>query len=253
MTSGPAPDLEILEVRAVNSAEKRVLRDAARRFLRAGFGPWVFASVKLRIDPVYAEILRQGLLPRSGRILDLGCGQGITLCAIRSAGDCYRSGGYPPSWRPPPENVELFGLEVRERQVRVAREALSGVARIEAADLRSVELPPCRAVVVFDALHYLDHDEQDALLHRIRDAIEEGGTLLLREADADGGRGFDAVRWSERLRSTLRGAAAQRFHYRSAACWVERIRSLGFETRVQEMGGRTPFKNVLLSGVRRSS
>ncbi len=253
MTGEPASDLKALEVRTRDSAEKRVLCGAARRFFRSGIGPWAFASVKLRIDPVYTEILRQGLLPRSGRILDLGCGQAITLSAIRSAQDGYRKGDFPSSWQPPPENVELCGFDVRARQVRIARDALSGEARIEAADLRSVELPRCRAAVIFDALHYLSHPEQEALLHKIRDAVEIRGTLLLREADADGGRGFVAVRWSERLRAALRGAGGQRFHYRSAASWVERIRTLGFETRVQEMGGRTPFKNVLVHGIRRSS
>jgi SAM-dependent methyltransferase len=252
MTGEPDADLEFLEVRTKDCAEKRVLRDAARRFLRAGIGPWIFASVKLRIDPVYVEVLRQGLL-RSGRILDLGCGQGITLAAIRAAQEAYRSGSFPSSWRPPPENVELRGIDVRRRQVRVAREALSEEARIDAADLRSAELPSSRAVLIFDALHYLGREEQDALLHKVRDAVGSGGILLLREADADGGRGFDAVRWSERVRSTLRGAAGQTFHYRSAASWVESIRSLGFETRVQDMGGRTPFRNVLVHGVRRSS
>ena len=253
MSDDPARDLELLEVRTKDSGEKGVLDEAAGRFFRAGIGPWIFASGKLRIDPIYVEILRQGLLPRSGRILDLGCGQAITLSAIRSAQDRYRRGDFPSSWRSPPADVELVGFDVGRRQVQIAREALSGEARIEEVDLRTVELPPCRAVLVFDALHYLSSNEQDTLLHKIREAVEVGGTLLLREADADGGRGFDAVRWSERLRATLRGAGRQAFHYRSAASWVERIQSLGFETRVQGMGGRTPFKNVLVHGVRRSS
>jgi hypothetical protein len=128
-----------------------------------------------------------------------------------------------------------------------------GEAYIEAADLRSVELPSCSAAVILDALHYMEPRDQEGLLVKIGRAVEIGGTILLREADASGGRGFEAVRWSEALRATLRGGWRQRFHYRSAASWAQWIASLGFETRIQEMGGRTPFKNVLVHGVRLSS
>jgi len=233
-----------------SSAEKRLFQEAARRFSRAGVGPWAFARVKLRIDPVYREILKQGLLPRSGRILDLGCGQALTLSAIRSAQRQYEKRDFPTGWRPPPHDVELCGFEIREREVSIARKALSGEARIEAADLRSLQLPSCSAAVILDALHYMEPRDQEVLLVKIGRAVETGGTIVLREADASGGRGFEAVRWSEALRATLRGGWRQRFHYRSAADWAQRIASLGFETRIQEMGGRTPFRNILVHGVR---
>lgn len=233
------------------TAEDRLLNDAARRFSRAGVGPWAFASVKLRIDPVYKEILRQGMLPRSGRIIDLGCGQALTLSAIRSAQRQYQKQDFPSTWQPPPLDVELLGFDVRERQVSIARKALSGEAHIEAADLRTVELPPCTAAVIFDALHYMEPPDQEALLAKVGRAVAIGGAIVVREADASGRSGFEAVRWSETLRATLRGRWRQRFHYRSASDWEQRIASLGFETRVQEMGGRTPFKNVLVHGVRR--
>ena len=236
-----------------SSAEKRLLKEAARRFSRAGIGPWAFARVKLRIDPVYREILRQGMLPPSGRIIDLGCGQALTLSAIRSAQRQYEKRDFPADWRAPPRDVELCGFDIRKREVSIARKALLGEAQIEAADLRSVQLPSCSAAVILDALHYMEPRDQEALLVKVARAIEIGGSIVLREADASGGRGFEAVRWSEALRATLRGGWRQRFHYRSAADWAQRIASLGFETRTQEMGGRTPFRNVLVHGVRLSS
>lgn len=235
------------------SAEGRLFESAARPFSRVGIGPWVFARLKFRIDPVYREILKQGILPSSGRIIDLGCGQALTLSAIRSAQRLYEKRDFPKGWQPPPRNVELCGFDIREKQVSIAQKALSGEAQIHTVDLRNVELPQCRAVVILDALHYLEPHEQESLLEKMGHAIESGGTIVVREADASGGRGFNAVRYSETLRARLRGQWRQRFHYRSAEDWARRIAGLGFETRIQDMRGRTPFRNVLVHGVRASS
>lgn len=235
------------------SAEGRLFDAAARPFSRVGVGPWMFARVKLRIDPVYREILKQGMLPSTGRIIDLGCGQALTLSAIRSAQRLYEERDFPAGWQPPPQDVELYGFDIREKQVSIAKRALSGIACIETADLRAVQLPSCRAAVIFDALHYMEVDDQERLLEKMGRAVEPGGTIVLREADASGGRGFDAVRYSETLRARLRGQWRQAFHYRSGEDWARRIASMGFETHVQEMGGRTPFRNVLVRGVRSSS
>ena len=205
------------------------------------------------LTPVYKEILKQGILPSSGRIIDLGCGQALTLSAIRSAQRLYEQRDFPEGWLPPPRDVELCGFDSREKQVSIAQKALSGEAQIHTADLRDVQLPRCRAAVILDALHYLEPHEQESLLEKMGHAIESGGTIVVREADASGGGGFKAVRYSETLRARLRGRWRQRFHYRSAEDWGQRIASLGFETRIQDMGGRTPFRNVLVHGVRSSS
>ncbi len=235
------------------AAENRLFASAARPFSRVGIGPWVFARLKFRIDPVYREILKQGILPSSGRIIDLGCGQALTLSAIRSAQRLYQKRDFPQGWQPPPSDVELCGFDINAKQVSIAQKALSDEAQIHTADLRNLELPPCRAVVILDTLHYLEPHEQESLLEKMGQAIENGGTIVVREADANGGRGFAAVRHSETLRARLRGQWRQRFHYRSAEDWARRIAKLGFETRIQDMGARTPFRNVLVHGVRSSS
>jgi trans-aconitate methyltransferase len=234
------------------TAERRLFDAAAKPFSRVGVSPWVFARFKLSIDPVYREILKQGILPSAGRILDLGCGQALTLSAIHSAQRFYQAGDFPAGWRAPPHDVELCGFDIREKEVSIANRALSGVAQISTADLRDVELPSCRAAVVLDALHYLEPHEQERLLQKMGQAIERGGTIIVREADASAGRGFDAVKYSETFRARLRGQWRQRFYYRSAEDWARLIASMGFETDVQSMGGRTPFRNVLVHGIRSS-
>jgi SAM-dependent methyltransferase len=241
-----------LDAGSARDAEARLLRDAARRFSGAGLGPWAFASLKLRIDPIYRELLRQGMLPTSGLIADLGCGQGLTLSVIRSAQRQHERRQFPDGWAPPPRDVELWGCDVRRPQVAIARRALGEDARIERADLRTVALPSCRAALMFDSLHYLDRDEQDHVLDKVGKAVEPGGTIVVREADARDGARFDAVHVSEMLRAKLRGQWRQRFCFRSGEEWTRKLASLGFDTRVQGMAGRTPFRNVIIHGVRRT-
>ena len=234
----------------MNLAEERLTTEAARRYLRAGVGPWLFASFKLRTDPVYKEILRQGILPSRGRILDVGCGLALALSLIRSAQLQYARANFPRDWPPPPEDVELCGLDLRVRQVSIARRALSGEASIEPADIRHVTLPRCRAALLLDVLHYLGPQDQENLLAEIGRVLESGGTIVIREADSNGGKGFQAVRFSERVRAHLRGQFRQGFHYRSAEDWERQIAKLGFVTSVQKMAAGTPFANVMVLGHR---
>jgi SAM-dependent methyltransferase len=206
----------------------------------------------MRIDPVYAAILEPGFLPSSGRIADLGCGQGITLAVISTAARLYESGDLPGGMEPP-RDVELLGFDVREKQVAIAQRALGNDARIQVADLRTLRIPQCRAIVLFDSLHYMADGDQQLVLNNVASALEPGGTLLIREADAGGGKGFAAVRYSEMLRAFGRGDWRQEFFFRTAGEWAERVERLGFEVRTEDMSGRTPFRNVLLRGVRLSS
>ncbi len=204
------------------------------------------------MDRVYMEILKQGLLPSTGRIADLGCGQGLTLAAILSAQKQYERNTFPRGWPPPPSDIELNGFDIREREVGIARQALSTEANIEVVDLRRFDIPRCQAVIILDVLHYLAPEDQETLIERIGLAVENGGTIVLREADESEVAGFYAVRYSEVVRARLRGQWRQRFHYRSGDDWAQQLERLGFETRVQEMRGRAPFRNVLVHGLRRS-
>jgi hypothetical protein len=83
------------------------------------------------------------------------------------------------------------------------------------------------------------------VLEKAAAALEPGGLLLLREADAGAGLAFLATQWSERLLEVLRGRLRNRLHYRSAAEWSGLLESLGFSVAEEPMSAGTPFANVL--------
>jgi uncharacterized protein (DUF2062 family)/trans-aconitate methyltransferase len=228
-----------------------LLEETAYRYLGNGMFDWEFVRGKLRHDPVYLQVLRQGLLPSGGRLLDLGCGRGILMSLLVTARDRYTRGLHPEGWAPPPAALELHGIETSPKAARAARAALGGEARIDVADLRTdfenTELPPARTVLLLDVLHYLPAEAQEDLLRKIAGALEPGGLLLIRDADADAGRRFIATRIQERACALARRHWKQRFHYRSAREWRQLLESAGFTVDLQPMGMGTPYGNVLLT------
>ncbi|HEV8578640.1 MAG TPA: DUF2062 domain-containing protein [Thermoanaerobaculia bacterium] len=222
--------------------------EAARRYLDAGMLHWEFVRGKLRYDPLYFNLLRLGLLPSGGRLLDLGCGRGIVFSLVLAAREIAGRGLYPAGWAPPPENLTFAGIEGRPKTAETARKTLGAEASIETADLRTAELPVAKAILLLDVLHYLPAADQQALLAKAAAALVPGGVLLIRDADAAAGRRFTATRLQERLSAVLRGHWGQRFHYRSAAEWGELLARLGLTVDAHPMGMGTPYANVLLAG-----
>lgn len=235
-----------------------LIEETAYRYLGHGMFDWEFTRGKLRHDPVYLQILKNGLLPPEGRLLDLGCGRGIFLSLLVTACDRFDQGVFPAGW-PPPPTLDLHGIETSPAAARAARAALSSsgtsesTATIVVADLQDAELPPADAALLLDVLHYLPAQGQEDLIARVAAALEPGGLLLIRDADAAGGWRFTATRVQERVCALARRHFRQRFHYRGAAEWVRLLESAGFDVEVQPMGMGTPYSNVLMAARRRRS
>src|SRR5262249_36901312 len=161
----------------------------------------------------------RGWLPDSGALLDLGCGQGFLLALLASARERFERGEWPQAWPPAPRRLLLHGIEVDPRRVAVARRALDTHANVMAGDIRHAASSSCTTVVVLDVLLYLNDGEQRDVIGKIATALEPGGVLVLREADAGAGPGFHVTRWAERVLETARGRLRTRLHYRAARQW----------------------------------
>lgn|GEM_PF-199671 len=222
-----------------------VLREAAAEpYLKAGVLHWEFVRGKLRHDPMYRGLLEAGLLPRRGRLVDLGCGRGILLSLLVAVADAAEDGEVIAP-------MQLTGIELRRSHARAARKALSQLPHqpeidIRQGDLRETPLPPCDTAVLLDVLHYMPAAAQVDLLGRVAEKLRPGGMLLLREADADAGWRFATTRSAERLMAVLRGHFRQRFHFRGQAAWEELATAAGLVVDSRPMSEGTPYGNVLL-------
>lgn len=210
----------------------RLADETARRYLETGVSHWEFVRGKLRHDPMYREILSSAL-PEEGVLLDLGCGRGILLSLVlTSNGTCA-------------SRRTLIGVESREALAAVARIATGPAASVVTADVRTVNFPRSRALMMLDLLHYLSAADQEDLIRRASAALEPGGVMWIREPDRARTLRFLATRAGERLACVMRGEWRRRLHYRGCDDWCSLLRreGLGVSTRGASRG--TPFANVL--------
>jgi hypothetical protein len=110
-------------------------------------------------------------------------------------------------------------------------------------------------VLCLDVLHMMPFSDQEQLLARYAEALEPGGVIVVREADASAGWRFLAVSAGNRAKALFFGHWKQTFHFRAAADWHALFENLGFDVGRVGTGDGTPFANVLfvLSDRRRVS
>ena len=224
---------------------RELFEAATRPYRDAGRYAWNFARGKLRHDPVFVSLLRDGLLPDRGSLLDAGCGRGVLLSLLAAAKRQHAAGRWPPGWPAPPTRLALRGFDSHAARVRLAGGVLGDSARVELHDLRDFAFAPASVIVMLDVLLYLDAPAQERVLDKAAAALEPGGLLLLREADAGAGFAFLATRCSALLEGILRGSFAPQLHCRSAVDWSAALERRGLAVDVRPMSRGTPFANVL--------
>jgi len=230
-----------------------LVRRASDRYLDSGITAWEFARGKLSGDPVYTAVLGSELAASTGTLLDIGCGQGLTLALVAEAQHTAARGEWDTTRPDPPQFGRLVGVELRPRVAGIAAHALEHEAEILTGDAREAGLPHADVVLLFDVLHMMPDADQRMLLRTIHEAMPTTGRLLVREADASAGWRFHLVRLGNRGKALLAGRWRQRFAFRSQPEWRRLLHEEGFEPHVQPMAGGTPFANVLITaGVRRA-
>lgn len=222
-------------------------RRASDPYIAAGITAWEFARGKLRGDPVYRALLQPGVLAPGATLLDLGCGTGLALAMLREAARMRDEGTPIP---PVPRFASMIGLELRSRAARIARQVLAESIRIVDGDARAFDLPPSGTVLLLDVLHMMPRRDQEQLLTHVAAALEPGGAVIIREADASGGVGFLWVRAGNQLKAIVTGNWRQRFAFRTHAEWTALLRRLGLRVEAQSAGQGTPFANLLVIGRR---
>lgn len=231
---------------------KQLINEATQPYRSAGRFAWHFARGKLGGDPVFVGMLTHGLLPPYGRIVDIGCGQGLLAAWLMAAQSVQDQGCWPAGLPPAPDPISLHGIELMARDVARARTALGEGNRMEVrftvGDMCDVDFGQADAVVILDVLHYVDIAAQNDVLRRVRDALSTNGRLILRVGDADGGWPFRFSVWVDHAVTLARGHRHSRMYCRPLSAWQTTLAELGFAVRTIPMNQGTPFANILLVG-----
>ena len=198
-----------------------------------------YVAAKLQIDPVHRATL--ALVPRGGRVVDLGCGAG-QLALLLALADPGRSvTGLDRDW----------GRIARARQAATAA-GRAACVRYLCADVRTAPLDRMRAALLIDLLHSLPEADQDALLRRVARSLEPGGVVLVREVDraAPARWRYALVALEEALFFAIGWSGGAGLFFRPVQALRQVLEDEGLRTEVRPMWGQTPYANVLLIGRR---
>jgi len=226
---------------------RRALLDRATQPYRAaGHFAWHFARGKLKGDPAFFGLLEHGLIPDAGRLIDLGCGQGLLASWLLEARALHESGNWPADWPAAPKVENIWGLELMQKDVDRARAALGEHAQFAQGDIRTADFGKADVAIILDVLHYISYEAQEDVLRRIRAALPAGGTFITRIGDAAGGLPFHYSNWVDRTVFFLRGHRLDRIYCRTLDEWLEVLQRNGFAVEPLPMHKGTPFCNVML-------
>jgi 1-acyl-sn-glycerol-3-phosphate acyltransferase len=124
-----------------------------------------YCRIKIRLEGYYEQFHQ--LLPREGRFYDLGCGYGFM--------------SYMLHWSAPGRSftgIDYDGEKVETAQANFVRD---GNIQFRQGDLTKIELETCDGIIISDVLHYLLPEQQDVLLEKCYNALDEGGRLIIRD------------------------------------------------------------------------
>lgn len=208
--------------------QKGIAKRIAARFRK----PWHrdYARAKLRIDPVYAAAA--AVLGDSGTpLLDIGCGLGLLGFYLRERG--FRG--------------DYLGLDFDGSKINAARTAMPPFERLTFEEDTAQSLPPFRGhVALIDVLHYLERDDQQALLREAAARVTCGGSLVMRSVLRDRGWRFRATVAEEFLLYATRWMRSRARHYPSREEIEGPLRAAGLDTDVQPLWGNTPFNSFVV-------
>jgi SAM-dependent methyltransferase len=210
----------------------RVLRRKVERLYRYQ-GKFVeqYVHWKMKLDPMFGWL--DGLVPRTGCVLDLGCGYGEATHWLAHTTD----------------QRTFLGVDYDETKIRVAQRTAPKSTRIrfESGDILEMEYPACDTILLLDVLHYWQPLKQQLILDKARLALRPGGRLLLREAARAESAAHRRVDFWEQVATRFgHNKTEEGLHFQSFEEITGSLRQAGFvRWETKSAGGRD--SNVLLA------
>ena len=246
MSAAPLHDAE--PVSAFSRRRLATARDdafeAPEVFGRAAIGniaralPFVeraYANVRFSILRPKLLSVMDLLLPDEGRILDVGCGFGLFAA--------YFGQTHP--------RRQIVGVDPDARRVALARRVASALSldqhSFHVGDVRTVGLSGSfRAIYVLDVMHHIPAEDQLPVLQQLRDLLEPGGMLLIKDITTEPRFGLLFTEALDRLMVGMREPLAYRHH----RVWGAMLSNLGFKVRIVRVPDVLPYPHVVIAATK---
>jgi 1-acyl-sn-glycerol-3-phosphate acyltransferase len=161
---------EYQQIKEKNETPKYFREQLQRSYTYKGPSLEWYCRIKTRLEGYYEQF--HNLIPRQGKFYDLGCGYGFMT--------------YMLHWAAP--GRAFTGVDYDEEKIETAQNNFlrdTSMLHFVYADVTQYALDPCDGVIISDVLHYLLPDQQKTLLDRCLAALNDGGTLIVRDGVSD--------------------------------------------------------------------
>ncbi len=128
-----------------------------------------YARIKLSLEDNYNVF--NNLVPAKASVLDLGCGYGFLsyMLSFTSA------------------DRQVTGIDYDEEKILTAKNCYAKTDSVNFihADITTVELDKYDVIILSDVLHYLQPHQQLEVMRKVFKAMNPGGKIILRDANAE--------------------------------------------------------------------
>lgn len=193
-----------------------------------GWKKW-FSKWRFRNAP-YIEVEKN--IAKKGRIIELGCGEGIfsNYVALSSS------------------KREVIGYELNEERIKEADRGLPN-AKFKKADVTKLSLPKADTVVLFHVLHHLtSYKKQEELLQEIARLLKKGKKLVIVEVNMKFSLKFIVASLFDYfiVPVVFEKKLNDKIYFRKSEDWVRYIRNLGFSVKSKEVDRGMVFPHLIL-------
>lgn len=140
-----------------------------------------YIKVKLRLEKNYQ--LFHDLLPKQGKMLDIGCGYGFMSYMLHFSA---------------PARV-ITGIDYDEDKIATALHCFSKNDRVNFmhSDINAFEFEKYDAIILADMLHYLQPQQQRHLIETCIENLLPGGSIIIRDGNRDLAEKHNGTRLTE--------------------------------------------------------
>ena len=128
-----------------------------------------YCKIKTSMESNYQ--LFESLMPKHGKIVDVGCGYGFLPYMLM----------YKSKYR------QILGVDFDEEKIEVANNCVHKTDNMlfKVGDVSQFDFPEADGFMISDVLHYLPEQQQIAVIQNCISKLNKNGILIIRDADKD--------------------------------------------------------------------
>lgn len=177
--------------------------------------------------------LIQKYLPKSGVVLDLGCGDGLLAN--------YLAYTY--------KKLKVYGLDINSDRIRDAQKGIKNASFV-AGDITKKSLPKADAILLAHVLHHLKNKKaQRSLLISCKEKLRKEGKLIIAEISERPIHKYLFTWLTDHITVPIlfeKKIYNSEVFFRRNQEWLALLKDLGFKCRIVSAHRGKPFSHILL-------